>query len=174
MQITLKENCGNTKNISFQFHYRKFSQQSYSTISYYYRHVTKGKRWGRSPLSFLKNWKKVPWFWGKLPIYGLFFQDLFFLCCRWNVYQNALIPRKLPCSHKFLLNGLSTGDSAKKSIHKFFGTALKKNHEHATCIEFQFHNLKLSQKGILDFHVTTATVVLCMKQVIDNSLRRAL
>ena len=73
-----------------------------------------------------------------------------------------------------VLNGLSTGDSAKKSIHKFFGTALKKNHEHATCIEFQFHNLKLSQKGILDFHVTTATVVLCMKQVIDNSLRRAL
>ena len=107
MQITLKENCGNTKNISFQFHYRKFSQQSYSTISYYYRHVTKGKRWGRSPLSFLKNWKKVPWFWGKLPIYGLFFQDLFFLCCRWNVYQNVLIPRKLPCSHKFLVTRLA-------------------------------------------------------------------
>ena len=62
MQTTLKENRGNTKNISFQFHYRKFSQQRYSTLSYYYRRVTKGKRWGKSPLSFLENWKKVPWF----------------------------------------------------------------------------------------------------------------
>ena len=49
-----------------------------------------------------------------------------------------------------------------------------KNHEHATCIDFQFHNLKFSQKGILDFHVTTATVDLCMKEVIDKFLRIAL
>ena len=55
-----------------------------------------------------------------------------------------------------------------------FITALKKNHEHVTCIDFQFHNLKLSQKGILDFHVNTATVDLCMKEVIDSLLRRAL
>ena len=27
-QSTLKENCGNTKNFSFQFHYSKFSQKS--------------------------------------------------------------------------------------------------------------------------------------------------
>ena len=44
-----------------------------------------------------------------------------------------------------------------------------KNHEHATYINFQFHNLKFSQKGILDFHVTTATVELCMKEVTDTS-----
>ena len=43
-QTILKENRGNTKNISFQFHYRRFSQQRYSTLSYYYRCVTKGRR----------------------------------------------------------------------------------------------------------------------------------
>ena len=31
----------------------------------------------------------------------------------------------------------------------------------------QFHNLKFSQKGILHFRVTTATVGLCMKEAID-------
>ena len=46
--------------------------------------------------------------------------------------------------------GLSTGYSRKKSIHKFFGTALKENHEHAKGIYVQFRNLKFSQKGILD------------------------
>ena len=55
--------------------------------------------------------------------------------------------------------GLSTGYSRKKSIHKFFGTALKKNHEHAKGIDLQFHNLKFSQKGTLYFHVITATAV---------------
>ena len=38
-QTTLKKNCGNTKNISSQFHYRRFSQVIYSsrcsTLSYY-------------------------------------------------------------------------------------------------------------------------------------------
>ena len=43
-----------------------------------------------------------------------------------------------------------------------------KNFEHAKCIDFQFHNLKFSQEGFLDFHVTTATVDLCMKEVIDS------
>ena len=55
----------NSKSISFQFHYRKSSQQSYFTLSYYYRHVTKGRSWGRSFLAFLENWRKVPWFWEK-------------------------------------------------------------------------------------------------------------
>ena len=62
----------------------------------------------------------------------------------------------------------------KKSIHKFFGTAQKKNHEHTACIDFQFHNLKFSQKDILNFSVTTATADLCMKEVIDSLLRTAL
>ena len=35
---------GNTKNISFQFHYGKFSQQKYSTRSYYYMCVTRGRK----------------------------------------------------------------------------------------------------------------------------------
>ena len=39
---------------------------------------------------------------------------------------------------------------------------------------FQFHNLKFSQKGILEFHVTTVTVDLCMKEVIESLLHRAL
>ena len=34
--------------------------------------------------------------------------------------------------------------------------------------------LNLVKKGILDFHVTTATVDLCMKEVNDSLLRRAL
>ena len=61
----------------------------------------------------------------------------------------------------------------KKSIHNFFGTALKKNREHAKGIDLQFHNLKFSQKDILDFHVTAATTDVCMKQLIDSSLCRA-
>ena len=65
--------------------------------------------------------------------------------------------------------GLSTGYSRKKSIHKFFGTVLKKNHELAKGIDLQFRNLKFSQKGILDFHVTTATADVCMKEVIDRA-----
>ena len=59
------KNRTNTKNISFQFHYLKFNQQSYSTLFYYYRHVSKGRSCGRSLLPFLENWKKVPWFWEK-------------------------------------------------------------------------------------------------------------
>ena len=50
---------------------------------------------------------------------------------------------------------------------------LKKNHEHAKGIDLQFNNLKFSQKGVLDFHVTTATADVCMKEVIDSSLCRA-
>ena len=60
----------------------------------------------------------------------------------------------------------------KKSIHNFFGTALKKNPEHAKGIDLQFHNLKFSQKDILDFHVTAAITDVCMKQLIDSSLCR--
>ena len=55
----LKGNCENTKTISFQFHCSEFIQQKYYTGSHYYRCVTRGRR-GRSPLSFLENWEKVP------------------------------------------------------------------------------------------------------------------
>ena len=82
------------------------------------------------------------------------------------------------CPHKFTItrmyyNGFSRDYSRKKLIHKFFGTALKKNHEHTKGIDLQFHNLKFSQKSILDFHVTTATADVCVKEVIDSSLCRA-
>ena len=40
------------------------------------------------------------------------------------------------------------------------------NNEYAPCIDF--HYFKFSQKGILDLHLTTATVDLCMKEVIDS------
>ena len=42
------------------------------------------------------------------------------------------------------------------------------------CIDVQFYNLKFSQKINLDFHVTTATVDLCMTKIIESLLRRAL
>ena len=89
---------------------------------------------------------------------------------------------KLKClpeyPHKFLVtrmyyNGLSTGYSRKKSIHKFFDTALKKNHKHTESNDLQFHIFQFSQNGFLDFHVTTATADVCMKEVIDSSLWRA-
>ena len=47
-----------------------------------------------------------------------------------------------------------------------------KKHEHAIYIDFQFHNFKFIQKNILDFYVPSATVDLCMKEVIDSLLRR--
>ena len=71
------------------------------------------------------------------------------------------LPSQIP-GYTPVLNDLCTGYSTKISIHKFIGTAVTKNHEHAV-FDFQFHNLKFSQKGILDFHVSTATVDLCMK-----------
>ena len=40
-------------------------------------------------------------------------------------------------------------------------------------MDFHFHNLKFSLKGILYFHATTATDT-CIEEVIDSYLRRAL
>ena len=67
----------NSKSISFQFHYRKSSQQSYSTLSYYYRHVTKGRSWERYSCLFSKTGEKCPdfgkkryWLVGLLVIQG--------------------------------------------------------------------------------------------------------
>ena len=91
---------------------------------------------GRSPWSFLKNWKNVPWFWEKVPIMAFYRLNFsfklhcrrkktkffpaghFFLCSRWNVCQGALIPRSLPCPDKYLVthqcyNGLSKNCSTK-------------------------------------------------------------
>ena len=73
-----------------------------------------------------------------------------------------------------VLNALSTGSSTKKSIHKFFGTALKKNMNMLHTSIFSFMILNLVKKRILDFHVPTTTVGLCVKEVIDSFLRRAL
>ena len=66
-QITFKENYGNPKNINFQLHYHKFSQQRNSLLSYYYRRVTSG-RIGRSlSCTFLKIGRKCPDFEKKCP-----------------------------------------------------------------------------------------------------------
>ena len=68
-QSTFKENHGNPKKINFQLHYRKFSQQRNSILSYYYRRITRGRRGRSIPgslLRFLENWKKMPWFWEKV------------------------------------------------------------------------------------------------------------
>ena len=88
---------------------------------------------------------------------------------RMPYFQEKASASQIP-GYTLELNGLSTGYSMKNSIHKFFGTVIKKNHKHATCIHFQFHNLEFSQKVIWDFRVTTATVDLCMKEVIDSFL----
>ena len=61
----------------------------------------------------------------------------------------------------------------KKSIHNFFGTSLKKIVNMLKASIFSFIILNLSQKDILDFHVTAATTDVCMKQEIDSSLCRA-
>ena len=57
-QSTFKENYGNTKKINFQLHYRKFSQQRNSILSYYYRRVTSGGRGRGLSCTFLKIGRK--------------------------------------------------------------------------------------------------------------------
>ena len=69
-QSTFKENHGSAKKINFQLHYRKFSQQRNSILSYYYRCVTRERR-GRSLSStFLKIGRKCPDFEKKRPDFG--------------------------------------------------------------------------------------------------------
>ena len=132
----LKEAHGNTKNISFQFHYGKYSKQRYSTLSYYYRYATRGRR-GEISLILSQKLEKRSMILGEpaliMAIYRLNFSfklhcrrknPKFFpaghllLCSRWNVYQGALIPRCLPCPDKYLVthlcyNGLSKNCSTK-------------------------------------------------------------
>ena len=121
---TLKENRGNTKNISFQFHYGQFSQQKYSTRFYYYWCVT---TWRRREISALSQklekvpfWESLPWLWSSTDkishlkcIFKVFLggktRRFFpagpvFLVIQMNVYQSTLIPRKSPCPDKFLVN----------------------------------------------------------------------
>ena len=77
-----------------------------------------------------------------LVIYGLNFSlfGLLFLRFWWNVYQSAIIPRKLPCADKFLVrrlhhNDLSADCSTKESIRKFLKRAIQKIHENTKCLE---------------------------------------
>ena len=67
---TFKENYGNTKKINFQLHYRKFSQQRNSILSYYYRRVTRGRRGRSLSCTFLKIGRKCPDFEKKCPDFG--------------------------------------------------------------------------------------------------------
>ena len=90
-------------------------------------------------LSF--SWRKSQKIFPVLPFIFLFF-------C-------PLTPRKLLYPDKFLvphlyLNDLSVDCSRKELNQRFFGRALYKNHENAKCPDFQFHNLKLVKKSILD------------------------
>ena len=76
--------------------------------------------------------------------------------------------------HFYITNGLSMDScSTKKSIQRFFERAFKKNHENAKSSISNFVILNLVKKDILFFHVTTATDI-CMKEVIDRCLYRAL
>ena len=70
----------------------------------------------------------------------------------------------------------STGYSTKKSIHKFFGTVVKKIMSTLHALIFSFIILNLVKKVEKDkkyFHLTTVTVDLCIKEV-KLILRRAL
>ena len=69
-QSTFKENHGNPKKINFQLHYRKFSQQRNSIHSYYYRRVTRGRRWRSLSSTFLKIGRTCPDFEKKCPEFG--------------------------------------------------------------------------------------------------------
>ena len=70
MQSTFKENHGNSKKNNFQFHYRKFSKQRNSVLSYYYRRVTRGRREGGLSCTFLKIGRKCSDFGKKCPDFG--------------------------------------------------------------------------------------------------------
>ena len=69
-QSTLTENHESAKKINFQLHYRKFSQQRNSILSYYYRRVTRGRRGRSLSCTFLKIGKKCPDFEKKCPDFG--------------------------------------------------------------------------------------------------------
>ena len=66
-QSTSKENHGNPKNINFQFHYRKFSKQRNSVLSYYHRRVTRRRRGRGLYLTFMKIGRKYSDFGKKCP-----------------------------------------------------------------------------------------------------------
>ena len=69
-QSTFTENHGNPTKINFQLYYRKFSQQTNSILSYYYRCVTRGRRGRSLSCTFLKIGKKCPDFEKKCPDFG--------------------------------------------------------------------------------------------------------
>ena len=81
-----------------------------------------------------------------------FFPCFSFLCCRGNVYQSALIPRKLPCLDSFLVvrlyyNVFSINSFRFLMPHRLIDSVAEhlKKHENAKCIDFQFHDLTFSQ-----------------------------
>ena len=108
------------------------SNAGFSIPSWQFRPATSGGKRGRYPLHFFENRKKVPWFCKKVPWFwknvswcasigqiliknavlrassrkkdqNSTLRALSFVCHTWNVYQNALIPRNLPCPEKFLV-----------------------------------------------------------------------
>ena len=95
-QSTLKKNRGNTKNISFQFHYGTFSQQRYSIHSYYCMCVTKRGRKDDLPSSFSKTGKKFPDFGKKCPDCGHLLIKISHLKCIFNIFLEAK-PGIFPC-----------------------------------------------------------------------------
>ena len=69
-QSTFKENHGNTKSINLQLHYRKFSQQKNSILSYYNSRVTRGRKERGLSCTFLKIGRKCPDFEKNCPDFG--------------------------------------------------------------------------------------------------------
>ena len=56
-------------------------------------------------------------------------RDLFFLMMQMSVYRRGLIPRKLPCSKKFLVTRLRYSDTSANNVY-FINIYIKCLHEH--------------------------------------------
>ena len=145
-----------------------------SILSYYYRSVTRGRRGSGLSCTFLKigrnamilrksvlilvifrlnfsikmgKLKFLSFSRGKSSKYFLF--DLTFWSFWWNVYQSAIIQRKLPCPNKFLFMRLRIG---LRKI-RFVGSLVehfKKIMKMLNVSTFSFIILNLVKEGILD------------------------
>ena len=124
--IILKENRGNSKNVSSQFHYGIFSQQKYSTLlllqvcsqSEEVGEISPALslKLGKISLILRKSAQIVAIYWFnftfKMQLLSFYRKktpnfspaESVFLVLQMNVYQSALMPRKLPCPDKIYEN----------------------------------------------------------------------
>ena len=101
---------------------------------------------------FLQNLFKVQFLsFSRKNIRNFSLQGLFFLVLQLKCLSECSNSKKTPLlsqipGHMPVVNGFSTGYSTKKMIHKFFGTALKKNMNMLHAQTFSFIILNLVKK----------------------------